>query len=381
MIIEIKGVQFVNKGAELMLHAILEQVQCKWPDAKIVLEANPNSPYVERIKLGAYQKISLRKNVIDLNSLSYKIPKSLRDSLMKKWGIITEADIDVVLDASGFSYGDQWGSLKIRHLASELNRSSRNKKKYIFMPQALGPFTRAEDIKYLKSSLPKASLICARERASYSHIEDIAPDIDNLKLFPDFTNLVTGIIPDYYVNGESKVVIIPNSNMINKRNKNQDWVESYLQVLSDSVKVIRDMKLIPVLLNHEGAEDGDLCNAINARFNNELELIEEADPLKVKGIIGASKAIICSRFHGCVSALAQKTPCLGTSWSHKYEQLFLEYSKSEGLIQPSDNFASLEEKMKNAIATINDDNYISKVEKYKEDSKLMWENVFLEIMK
>lgn len=375
MIIEIKGVQFVNKGAELMLHAILAQVRSKWPNAEFVLEANPNSPYSERIRLGAFQKVSLRKNIFDFNMLTYRLPKSLRISFKHKWGIVTEADIDVILDASGFSYGDQWGSLKIRHLAGELNRAKKNGKKYIFMPQALGPFTRNNDIKYLKENLPKAALICAREEVSYKHISHLIGEKGNLKLFPDFTNLVVGNIPSYYENGKEKVVIIPNSNMINKRNKNTDWINSYLQVLCNSVKVIKKMGFTPVLLNHEGKDDGELCIAINEQFNNSIEIIEEQDPLKVKGIIGASQAIICSRFHGCVSALAQKTPCLGTSWSHKYEQLFSEYSKSESLIQPEDDLNILEDKLKNTIIKINDDDYLSKVERYKLESKLMWDEI------
>ena len=112
MMIEIKGVQFVNKGAELMLAAIIERIKEYWPEANIVLEVDPLSPYKKRAELGAFQKLSLRKNFIDLNFLSYYLPKVFRNYL-KKWGIVTEADINVVLDAAGFAYGDQWGALKI----------------------------------------------------------------------------------------------------------------------------------------------------------------------------------------------------------------------------------------------------------------------------
>jgi polysaccharide pyruvyl transferase WcaK-like protein len=376
MNIEIKGVQFVNKGAELMLAAVLQRVREYWPDADIVLQGNPYSPYKKRALLGAFQKLSFRKNVIDLNFVSYYLPKSIR-AYLKTWGVVTEADIDVVLDAAGFAYGDQWGTLTISHLGGELKRYKKHGCKYVFLPQALGPFTRENDIKVLKSALPDAALICAREEDSLNNIKDIIGDANNLVQMPDFTNAVKGIVPDYWQNGDTKVCFIPNSNMVGVKNKNESWKTNYINIMRLLILQTQKLGLTPVLLNHEGNGDREICQTLNSYFNNEIELIEEADPLKVKGIIGASKAIVCSRFHGCVSALSQGIANLGTSWSHKYEQLFHEYGVSELLINPNssdDELIALMDKLINnneEVLTVMGTN----AAKYKNTTEQMWQKV------
>jgi polysaccharide pyruvyl transferase WcaK-like protein len=374
--IEIKGVQFVNKGAELMLAAVVARIKEYWPNAEIVLEGNPFSPYKERAVLGAYQKLSIRKNVLDLNFLAYYLPLSFRNYL-KKWGVVTEADIDVVLDAAGFAYGDQWGALKMKHLGGELKRYKKHGCKYIFLPQALGPFSRLSDQKVIKKAFPKAALICAREIDSYNHVRNLIGEYNNLVQFPDFTNAVKGIVPSYWQNGQQKVCFIPNSNMVGVKNPNESWKKNYINIMTLLIKQVKELGLKPVLLNHEGEGDREICNTLNSHFDNQLELIEESDPLKVKGIIGDSKAIVCSRFHGCVSALSQGVLNLGTSWSHKYEQLFSEYGVSNLLIDPN----ASEQELLSLINSLFDAEqpYMGHIkenaEKYKEITETMWSQV------
>ncbi|MDA0129862.1 polysaccharide pyruvyl transferase family protein [Vibrio sp. MarTm2] len=372
MIVEIKGVQFVNKGAELMLCAILQQLKARNDTIKIALAPHVNSPYLSRISVGAYQKLSLRKGVFDLNRLAFTLPKSVRKWFKNNWGIVTEADIDVVLDASGFAYGDQWKNMNVDHLYGELIRAKRYNSKYIFMPQAMGPFTVESDRKKLKASLPFASLVFAREKTTHDYIRSLAYGDENLFIAPDFTNLVIGEVPSYFTDGSEKVVIIPNSNMIGDNNPNKMWKDTYLTVLCDAVRVIKSMQLKPVLLNHEGKGDGRLCAQINEQFNNQLEYIEESDPLKVKGIIGNSKAVVCSRFHGCVSALSQSVPCVGTSWSHKYEQLFSEYTADKQLLNAGASYDDIKNALLFSIDNVTSTQYSTQVELYKSQTRDMW---------
>jgi len=377
MIIEIKGTQFVNKGAELMLHAILQQLAQRFPDAQIVLKDNLNSPYLKRISVGAYQKLEFKKNIYDFGGFFYLLPKKIRNWLLK-WGIITEADIDVILDASGFSYGDQWSPVILAQTAKEVKRMKEKGKHYIFMPQALGPFTKSKQQKWADIAFENAALVVAREQQSFSYVKSLMGDKDNIVCFPDFTNLVVGIIPEQFKEQNKRyLTVIPNSKMLSKKNTNTAWQVHYVNTFAIIMNEAEKQGLTPFLLNHEGGEDQILCEQINAKLLKPVEIMQEDDPLKVKGIIGASEAILCSRYHGCVSALSQGIPCLGTSWSHKYEKLFEEYGVSDYLVSPHGEsiklIAHLQQLLDNKKAVTN--TLLVNAKAYKLQSKQMWDVV------
>lgn len=330
--IEIKGVQFVNKGAELMLHAVLQKLDEVAPGADIVLRPNKSSPYAERAKLAAFQKLGLSRSFIDLNGMSYYLPKRFRYWLKNKWGVVLEADVDVLLDASGFAYGDQWSSVALSQLSKEVKRFHRKSKPYVFLPQALGPFTRSQDRKNLSASLPLASLVMAREKSSYDNVSGLGVCEPVLWRYPDFTNIVAGRCPDYFDYPYDVFLLIPNSKMLSDKNAQSGWQEKYVSLLAGAIRAAQADGMHTIMLNHEGAADQRVCDAINQELEHSIEIICEPNPIKVKGVIGRCKLVMCSRFHGCVSALSQGVACIGTSWSYKYERLFEDYDRRDFLL-------------------------------------------------
>lgn len=372
--IEIRGVQFVNKGAYLMLLACLEQIRLLWPQARIVLAPNQNSPYDERIRVGAWQKLSFRYRGIDLNRLAYLVPQRIRLILQRHFGLVMEPEIALVLDASGFSYGDQWGGRAVRVLAGEILRLAARQKGYILLPQAFGPFTNAADRRALRKALPKALLVCPRDAVSASAIGELAAS-DNICQFGDFTNLVAAKLPAETLQGlQPFALVIPNSAMMSERNTDNRWRQQYLPFLHTAIASIEASGLIPILLNHEGQVDLAICQQLQQQYPA-LQLLNPQHPLQVKGWIASAELVISSRFHGCVSALSSGVPCIGTSWSHKYEMLFAEYGQSEAIVQPALSAVDLTSLINRLRQPDNRAQIRQHAATWHEQSELLWQTV------
>ena len=378
VLIEIKGVQFVNKGAELMLRAIIDKLSIELPNAEICLVDGKNSPYLERAKVGAFQKINLRKNIFDLNRLFYLFPKAVRRYFKNRFGIVSEADVDVVLDASGFGYGDQWSDITMHQVALEVTRMERFGKKYIFLPQSLGPFTREKNSKYASQAFQHASLVFAREKPSYEHVKNLLPTSNNLYQAPDFTNLLVPAVVAEFAKFKNFVIVIPNSKMLSNKNKDIWWRENYVYTLitliDEAVKAGEQV----VILNHSGGDDVKLCNEIVTKLAAACEIVEPQNAIAVKALISQGKLIVSSRFHGCVSALSQGIPCIATGWSHKYQELFDEYDCADLLLPSGVNKLKLNALLEKSLNCGDSQHEYLQLaaSKYKKQSTQMWGKVF-----
>ena len=339
MIIELKGVEFDNKGSALMLQSILVALRSRYSDIEFALSANIKSPASARQQVARYRKITLRKLYLDLNRLTYRLPRCVSDFL-KKRGVVFEGQVDAIIDASGFAYSDQWSPyMSLYHLAGEITRCHNANKPYIFLPQAFGPFSEARCQALLAKSLPKAALVCARDSASFRHLEQISGPLTQLVQAKDFTNTLKPAPyawPELFTQtaGVPKACIVVNVNMATPKNKDKGWLTRYTDMILHCIHVYQEQGFSPFFLNHEGAGDARMITQLNALLAVPLPVIAPDDALTVKQVIASSDAVLSSRFHGCVSALSSGIPCLGTSWSHKYEALYDDYHVPELLLSP-----------------------------------------------
>ena len=341
MLIEIKGVQFVNKGAALMLQAIQDRLQRDLPDAEIALTPGLNAPFRSVAAAGAWQRLRMPGAPIDLDSLSYRLPQRALE-LGRRYGVVTECDVDAVLDASGFAYGATWGDAPLVSTAREIERLARHGKPYVFLPQAFGPFPANPAAREFGRALRSAALVCAREPESCAHVAGIAGDLgDRLTVFPDFTIGLPGSpsAAARWSVDRNTALLIPNVHMRTDRNPDATWRSGYVPLLCSLARQLAGLGFVPRILNHEGQADAALCESLREAAGS-TAVITEADPRALKGVIGTAGIVVCSRYHGCVSALAQGVPCLGTSWSHKYAALFGEFGVAEYLLDTCDEAAA-----------------------------------------
>ncbi len=374
MIIEIRGVGFVNKGAELMLHAVLQKVSEKLPQAKFVLTPSASS-YQVRAKLGLYQKLWFSKYGIPLGMYFGRfIPKRLRDS----YGLVCDEEIQIVLDASGFAYSDQWGPHFSVFMAKDSKKWKKQGTKIILLPQAMGPFTSKKIRRAFTQVVENADLVFPRDDVSYEYVTELVGDKKHVIQAPDFTNQIKGVVPEKFKGKENLFCIIPNYRMIDMTSPEE--AKKYLTFLVNCVKHLFKNDIKPFILIHEGEGDLRLSKEINKQCGEELVIVRETDPLKIKGIIGACEGVISSRFHGLVSALSQGVPALATGWSHKYKMLFTEYGFSEGYLLLDAPESEIGEKLDLIVSEKKKSNLkvnlSQAAEIQKQRTEKMWEKVF-----
>ncbi|MDE1173265.1 MAG: polysaccharide pyruvyl transferase family protein [Parvibaculaceae bacterium] len=355
-VFELQGVNFENKGAELMLRATQEHF-ASVPNLKLALPFRIGSP-AQRNSAGLLHLLALHREPPLLNTVidtaSWFVPGAIR----RRLGVCRPAEMSGLIDASGFLYSDQWpiGNLELQ--ARKAARFKAGGKPVIYLPQAFGPFKseRARDL--VATIVQHSDLVFARDKISYEHLVGAAGQQPQIRIAPDFTNLVeariTKTIPD------NVVFIVPNARMIDK--SPPAVAERYVSCLAQVASSARDAGLDPVIMIHDAIGDRAVGESVQKLLGQPLAEMTHPDPQVLKGWLAQARGVVGSRFHAIVSALSSGTPAIALGWSHKYGELMADYGLAHLNLGVQD-----EEKLQAAIAAWADrDQY----EKQKQDLKL-----------
>ncbi|WP_299116122.1 polysaccharide pyruvyl transferase family protein [uncultured Winogradskyella sp.] len=342
MNIQIDNTGFKNKGAELMLCSIVDRYK---NDSNISLIFKGHATFQQKASLGLKSLISLRRFKINF---SFIFPKNR----FSNSGVELTENIDVLFDAGGFHIGDQWiySDTEKKDIDKKIAYYKSFKKqgtKIVFLPQAAGLFKKTLSKHYFQNILKHIDLFILRDKVSYESCVSIVGEHDKLLLYPDFTNIYTPTSNIIYEAFEDKICLIPNAKMLT--HTDQEKSNDYMQFMNTLVARLSEANLDLFFLNHEGKGDLEIINTLNKGYN--YPVISDINANDVKYVIGKSKAVVSSRFHGVVSGLSQAVPTFCTSWSHKYEELMKDYAH-EGVL----NLEDYEKSIDKIFRVINNDN-------------------------
>lgn len=361
MKIVLSGVETNNKGAELMLYAILQEIERRFPGAEVYIpyfRLRQGLGYVKTSLDLKYTPFSKQVHKWYLKVIFYKLHLPMRN--LNLTNIVRGADW--FLDGSGFAFSDQWHlhDDDVKMWNDMLSTLRSDGCKIIFLPQAFGPLEDNNTRKAIAVLNNFASVLMTREKVSYDYVvKSGLVNINKIKMYPDFTSLVKGVFPIQYDKFRGGVCIIPNMKMIIK---NIISYEDYVEFVSLVIKKCKSLHRPVYLLNHGGNEDEELAYRCSNSIGGDVEVVTGLNALEVKGLIETAYAVITSRFHGLASALNSGVPALATSWSHKYEELFKDFNMSAGILPVNNieetirmvdafldevNIASVREKIRN----------------------------------
>ncbi|EON77502.1 hypothetical protein ADIS_2032 [Lunatimonas lonarensis] len=325
MNIQIDGTNSLNKGAELMFFAVLHQIKKFDPQASVFFNSNQLND--SGIKLDS--ELDVRSNWFNRFN---RVPVGLLKRLGLPYAFLTSKNarrnIDLVLDAAGFQFSDQWNYSKksLDILENYYCGLKDNGTRIVFLPQAFGPFATTNGIRSVSIVNKYVDLIYAREKISYDFLIGAGCDPKKVRVRSDFTLLLDGVFPNRFEHLKGKVCLIPNRKMITHVSNGQNVYLRFMQTLAYELQK-RNLEFY--ILNHEGEGDYEICKALSNSLPGNIEVVNKLGALEVKGLIGSSNMVISSRYHGVASALNQGVPALATSWNHKYEMIFDDFGMKD----------------------------------------------------
>jgi polysaccharide pyruvyl transferase WcaK-like protein len=341
--IEIHGAGFQNKGAELMLRAAVHRLRDRLPGIEIAIDPSYGS-FDQRAALGLRQMYPTRTHVgtrgFRKSLGSQKIFSRLAatrlldgpvNSQLGRYGCVSLWQSQALVDIAGFAYSDEWGIRPTQDFSRLAAVYAERNKPVILMPQAFGPFDKMETKAAFRKIIDSASLIFARDRQSFEHVQSLVPGTEKVFLAPDIT-LFFPENDSVKKPGSDYVSIVPNIRMVDKNKRG--WAEKYESYLILVIEeILRKGLRVKIIVHDISGQDIQLTESIAARVNSpKLSIFESDNPLVLKEEIGNSRLLVGSRYHSLVAAFSQSVPSIGLGWSHKYDMLFEDFDCKDLLI-------------------------------------------------
>lgn len=354
-IVEVKGVAFPNKGAEMLLVSCLQQLEKRCLYAAL----EPYSPFEHKLRYPLFTKTRIHRHGLNILGLFNLLPLFARERL----GFVRPREISLILDASGFAYGDPWPP----SLARERLLGESLSCPVVLLPQSFGEFSNPAQKRVAKALQDKASLIFAREPEGAENL--FRATGRRPPVVPDIT-FGMHVAPD---KSRHDILIIPNF-QVEKRHG-----DAYADTLVEAARQLLVSGREVTLLNHEGPKDLAICHRVRDRLAAGGRKVAVLDPVtgsEAKSIIGAASFVVSSRYHGLIAALSQGVPCYPLGWSYKYVAAMRLFG-----IEIKDSIGCPEHVSDRALSAgycglFSNADYVGRLDEVQADVASMWASIF-----
>lgn len=357
--VQLLGAGLPNRGAELMVRTVMDQFKQRYSNCTFCIDQN--IPDAELELVGLLRKVPFKRNPLQ---------RIITPFLPKYKNYVKENEVNVIIDISGFAYGDFWGEKKLyNRLFRCLPLWEKNNTPLFILPQAFGPFTEANFPHYFKAVASYADLFCARDSQSYEYLQKLG--LEGVQRYKDITlsysEKETISLPE-----SPYSLVIPNTKILESDIISK---EDYIAMITRFVNKMKDQQITPILLNHEGRKDLQLCKEISKLLG--IDYINPKNSLEIKYLISHSKLVFTSRYHGLISSLETGVVPIVFGWSHKYKEILSEFNLTHLLItDPQQELDTLlnslvEPELKNIQRSIKKQSAKAKL-----SLEAMWEELF-----
>lgn len=350
---EIYGGTLTNFGDELMLRRIASELTARIAGFAPVVYPQ-DLRYLIRAQLGLQHilpgegrgPLVARAGVVLVESLA---PKRLRQ-LQHLYGVVSSGSVDGLVTLSGFAFSDQWPGAATKAAIKVFRRYVRRGKPVILLPQALGPFRDRESREAFREIVGLADLVFARDDFSLNYAKSAAGDSSKLRRAYDITLVETRAHPTNDDVTKPRVSLVPNQRMIDRASAR--WSARYLETMTALAQALVERgPAVDVVVHDRAAGDLQLASEIVKRVPS-VRLIHLHDPTVARAYLAQAAAVVSSRYHALVGALAHGVPVLGVGWAHKYQGLFEDFGLSNWCVSEEDSIDQIVDK---ALALCSDD--------------------------
>jgi len=342
-----RGGGFSNKGDEAMMLTIQREFTARLPGVNWLLrvsrraleEAHSHGLLAYVPSGGGLRRASRLASQYAVNKA---VRRAIRLDVTAAETVMDAAPIDGVLDFSGFNYSDEWGVRCAQRGLVWADYCHKQGKPHLCLPQAWGPFRKADVAGMTRRLCEYSSVVYARDRVSLSHLRELLGHEDGaVRLAPDIAFLFRGENPIAGRRALEALGVDPTNSPIVGLTPNMRVYErcsgvgagnEYIRMM---VKIaehcIRTWGTFVVLLPHELSvqdtprrDDRFLCALIRAgvSYPDRCSMLGTyISASLLKSIEGQLDLMIGSRFHSCVFALSAGVPAVALGWAHKYAEL------------------------------------------------------------